>query len=499
VYELKVTGGQVIDGTGAEPRECEVAVSGGKVTAVAHDVGPARGVIEADGLYVAPGFIDPHSHACHEGMGSILHAPTAPSAVLQGVTTIVTGMCGYSPLEIGSHLDTVAENGAALNYALAIGHNSVRKHVMDLRAEAPTVGELDQMRALVAAGMRQGAVGLSTGLWYVPGAYAETDEVVALAKVAAEHGGLYASHVRSENAEKGPAALEEAIEVGRRAEITVQVAHLKAAERPAWGQGPERLAILERAREEGVDIQADAYPYTASATNLNVCLPPEAFEGDGLAENLKDPVRAAEFKAHATGRLERIGGPDHVLVAAAYHKPAIGARLDKVSAELGMAPEDAIIDLILGGPTSAIYFVMDQADVDSIIAHPLVMIGSDSSVRRPGEGVCHPRTWGTFPKVLARYARELGTLSWGTAVAKMTSQSARQFGLQGRGVLQPGAWADIVIFDPKNVQDHASYDDPHAAPAGIHRVLVNGETVAADGRITGALPGRVVRGRQEHR
>ncbi|HJN14062.1 MAG TPA: amidohydrolase family protein [Armatimonadota bacterium] len=495
MHELKIVGGSVIDGSGAEPRECEIAVDSGRVTEVGPDVGPSDRLINAAGMYVSPGFIDPHSHACHEGLGSILHAPTAPSAVLQGVTSIVTGMCGYSPLEIGHHLDAVAENQTALNYCLAIGHNSIRRHVMDHRASAPTAGELDSMKALTAAGMRQGAVGLSSGLWYVPGAYAEIDEVAELAKVAAEHGGIYASHVRSEDAETGPAALDEAIEIGRRAHIPVQIAHLKAAERPAWGQGSERLAILERARADGVDVQADAYPYTASATNLNVMLPPEAFEGDGLAAKLDDAAMVSKFREHMEARLDRIGGTDRVLITAAYLSNAVGRRLNEVAEDVGLDAYDVVVDLILGGPTSAIYFVMDQADVDTIVTNPLVMIGSDSSVRRVGEGMCHPRTWGTFPKVLARYARELGTLSWGQAVAKMTGQSAAQFGLVDRGVLREGAWADVVIFDPKAIADHAAYDDPHQAPSGVRQVLVNGETVALDGLVTGALPGHVIRGR----
>jgi len=496
LHELKISGAQVVDGTGVPPREAEVAISGGRVMGVAADVGAARQVVEADGLYLAPGFIDVHSHADGEGVGSILHAPTAPSAILQGVTTVVAGMCGFSPLQIGAHLDAVAQKGTAVNYALMIGHNGVRKEVMGLCAEAPSAGELARMRALVAVGMRQGARGLSTGLWYVPGAYAATEEIVELAKVAAELGGLYASHLRSENAETGPQALEEAIEIGRQAGAAVQVAHLKAAERPAWGQGPARLKMLEEARAEGADIHADAYPYDASATNLNVLLPAEAFEGEGLAPKLTDPAQAREFRAHIVGRMERIGGPDHVLIALAAARPeAAGRRLDQVAGELGVSPEDAVIELVLGGNTSAIYFGMDQADVDAILVHPLVMIGSDSSVRSPGEGVCHPRTCGTFVRVLARYARELGGLDWGTAVHKMTGLPAVKFGLGDRGVIRAGAWADVVLFDPQTVGDHATYDDPHAAPSGIRRVLVNGEVVVEEGRIVGVLPGQVLRRR----
>ncbi len=497
MHELKIAGGQVIDGTGAAPRPAEVGVSGGRITDVAEEVGPARAVIEADGLYVAPGFIDAHSHADGEGVGSLLHAPEAPSAILQGVTTVIAGMCGFSPLLTGAHLDAVAEKGAVLNLGVMIGHNSIRKEVLGLHAGAPTPTQLTAMRDLVAAGMRQGARGLSTGLWYVPGAYARIEEIVALARVAAEFGGVYASHLRSENAETGPAALAEAIEIGRQAQIPVEVAHLKAAERPAWGQGPARLAMLEQARAEGVDIHADAYPYDASSTNLNVLLPAEAFEEDGLRAKLADPARAREYRAHIADRLERIGGPDRVIVALAAARPeAAGRRLGQLAAEVGQSAEDLVIDLVVGGHTSAIYFSMDQADVDMIVEHPLVMIGSDSSVRRPGEGVCHPRTWGTFVRVLARYARERKTLAWGEAIHRMTGLPARKFGLTDRGVLQPGAWADLVLFDPQAVQDRATYDDPHAAPSGIRRVLVNGETVVVDGEIGQARPGQVLRKRQ---
>lgn len=493
MHELKIVGGSVIDGTGAPPRESEIAVSGGRITALSDDVGAAHRTIDAGGLSIAPGFVDPHTHASGEGIGAILNAPTAPSATSQGVTTIISGMCGYSPLEIGTHLDAVAEKGAALNYAVVVGHNSIRSHVMEQRAGPPTSAELDRMRALIANGIKQGAFGMSTGLWYVPGAYAQTDELVELAKVAAEHGGLYASHIRSENAETGPAALEEAIEIGRQARIPVQVAHLKAADRPAWGQGPERLAMIERGRAEGVDVHADAYPYDASATNLNVLMPAEAFEGNGLEANISDPKRLRECKEYILRRLGRIGGTDRVLITAASDSDVVGNRLDEASKKLSTSPEDLVIKLVLAGYTSAIYFGLNQDDVDAIITHPLVMIGSDSSVRAPGEGICHPRTWGTFPRVLARYVRESGALEWGEAVAKMTSRPAAKFGLRDRGVVEEGAWADLVIFDAEKIVDTATYDAPHGAPLGIRQVLVNGVPVVVDGEVSGKLPGQVLR------
>lgn len=493
MHELTIVAGSLIDGTGAGPREAAIAVNGGRITAVGDGVGPSHRTIDADGLFIAPGFIDPHTHASGDGTGAILNAPTAPSATSQGVTTIISGMCGYSPLEIGAHLDAVAEKGAALNYGIVIGHNSIRSHVMEQRAGPPTSPELDRMRALVAAGVKQGAFGLSTGLWYVPGAYAKIDELVELAQAAAEQGGLYASHIRSENAETGPAALEEALEIGRRAEIPVQVAHLKAAERPAWGQARERLAMLERGRADGVDVHADAYPYDASATNLNVLLPAEAFEGNGLDDNISDPERLRECKEYILRRLDRIGGADRVLITAAAEPEVVGQRLDEAARKLAAAPEDLVLKLVLAGYTSAIYFGLSQEDVDTIIAHPLVMIGSDSSVRAPGEGMCHPRTWGTFPRVLARYVRGAGVLDWGEAVAKMTSRPAAKFGLRDRGLIKEGAWADLVLFDPETVADRATYDSPHAAPLGIRQVLVNGVAVVADGEVTGELPGRVLR------
>jgi N-acyl-D-aspartate/D-glutamate deacylase len=494
LHELKIAGGWLVDGTGSPPCEGEIAVSGGRISEIAGDVGVAREVIEAEGLFVTPGFIDPHSHACGEGLGSILNAPTAPSAILQGITTVVTGMCGYAPLETGAHLDAIAERGTALNCALMVGHNTIRRHVMELRAEAPTATELDAMRRLVRTGMEQGALGLSSGLWYVPGAYAETEELIELAREAASFGGLYASHLRGENAETGPQALEEAIEIGRQAGVPVQVAHLKAAERPAWGQARQRLERLVRAQAEGVDVHADVYPYDASATSLNVCLPPEAFEGEGLQAKLGEPVKAAQYRAHITGRLERVGGPAQVLITAASRADVVGKRLGEAAKLMALSPEDAIITLVLSGSNGAIYFAMDQADVDEIAAHPLVMVGSDSSVRRPGEGLCHPRTWGTFPRFLARYVRDLGRLNWGGAIHKMTGQPAAKFRLRDRGVLRAGAWADIVVFDPQSIRDRATYEEPHAAPVGIRTVLVNGVRVAVEGEVTGTLPGHVVRG-----
>ncbi|MGQ9732516.1 MAG: N-acyl-D-amino-acid deacylase family protein [Candidatus Zipacnadales bacterium] len=494
MHELKLTGGKIVDGTGAPPKPSDVAINGGRITEIAADVGAAHEVIDARGLFIAPGFIDAHSHACGEGVGSILNAPEAPSAVLQGVTTVVTGMCGYSPLEIGAYYDAVAQQGTAVNCTLLIGHNSIRQEVMGNRAGPPTPEELGEMRRLVRVGMQQGALGLSTGLWYVPGAYADTDEIVELTRELSAFGGIYASHVRSENAATGEAALQEAIEIGRRTGVAVQVAHLKAAERPAWGQGRQRLAILEGGRSQGVDIHADAYPYTASSTSLNVCLPPEAFEGEGLAAKLRNPQQAQAYRTHIAQRLERIGGPQRVLVVSAARPGLAGKRLHEAAQDMGLHPVEAILELVRLGPNSAIYFVMDQADVDEIITHPLVMIGSDAGVRRPGEGHCHPRTWGTFPRVLRRYVRELGRLQWSEAIRKMTAQTARKFRLRDRGVVRKGAWADLVLWDPESVADRATFEDPHQPPVGIHMVLVNGQRVAVNGELTGARPGMVIRG-----
>jgi N-acyl-D-aspartate/D-glutamate deacylase len=402
-------------------------------------------------------------------------------------------MCGFSPLAIAPHLDGITGQGAAVNYAVCIGHNTVRHHVMERRAGPPTPGELDHMRALVRQGLEQGALGLSTGLWYVPGVYAQLDEVVALVREVRPFGGVYASHVRSENATSGLEAIDEAVEVGRRADVPVQIAHLKAAEQAAWGQGRLRLERLERAQAAGIDVHADAYPYDASATSLNVCLPPEAFEGEGLKSRLDDPASARAYREHIRRRLANVGGPSQVLVTSARRTEVAGRRLDEAARILGLSVESAVLELVLAGPNSAIYFSMDQRDVDEIICHPLVMIGSDSSVRRVGEGLCHPRTWGTFPRTLARYVRQQGRLNWGGAIHKMTGQTAAKFGLRDRGVLRPGAWADVVLLDPHCVEDRATYGAPHAAPAGIHLVLVNGVPVVRDGQVTGALPGQVIR------
>lgn len=494
MYDLKIVGGGVVDGSGAPPCECEVAIEGGRIAEVASGVGLAREVIDAEGLLVAPGFIDSHSHACGDGVGSVLHTPTADSAVLQGVTTIVAGMCGYSPIQTGVHYDKVAATGCAVNFALLIGHNSVRRHVMEQRAGAPTAGEMRRMRSLVRSAMEQGALGLSSGLWYVPGAYAKTEELIELAREVRPYGGLYATHVRGENAETGLEALGEAIAIGFEAGVPVQVAHLKAAERPAWGQAKMRLERLERAYAQGLNIHADAYPYAASATGLEVCLPPEAFEGDGLTPRLTDAQRLRRYYEHIRIRLERLGGPQSVLITAARRSDVAGKRLDEAAKIMGLSPEEAILNLIVAGQTSAIYFSMDQDDVDQVLVHPLVMIGSDSGVRRPGEGMCHPRTWGTFPRMLARYVRELGRLSWAEAILKMTSQPAAKFRLRDRGIIRQGAWADLVLLDPRTIRDEATYEDPHAAPTGIRAVLVNGQRVVEDGKITGELPGHVIRG-----
>jgi len=494
MHDVIIVNGRLVDGTGAPATEADLALQDGRIAAIGSALGAARQTVDAAGLIVAPGFIDPHNHADSMGHGGIAEVPAAPNFLPQGVTTVIGGNCGLSPVDLADHFARVQAGEPAINYGCLIAHGSVRQRVMGNAMEAPGAQRLDEMRDWVAAALEAGAVGLSSGLWYAPGVYAETGELVELARIAADYGRLYTSHIRNERIGTGETAIAEAIEIGRRAGVPVEISHFKCAEQPAWGRATSRLRMLEEARAGGLDVNADAYPYTASSTGLGVLLPAEAHEGEGAPAKLGDPALRAAYREHVRGEIADGGGADRILLTRVQPRTELGGkRLDEVAQQMGLAPENAVLEILEHGTASAIYFMMDQADVDTIVEHPLILIGSDGSLQIPGDGSCHPRSWGTFARVLGRYARERATLSWEQAVHKMTGMTAAKFGLKGRGVLAEGNWADVVVFDPATIADRATYDDPHQPPAGIAHVFVNGRLALSGGHPTGARAGQVLR------
>lgn len=503
-FDVLIRGGTVIDGTGAARYRADVALKGDRVALVSReavDGARAARVIDATDRIVAPGFIDVHAH-----LDPLPQLPGAESAVRQGVTTALGGPDGGSPLPLGPYLAARAGQRIGINVGYLVGHNTVRQRVMGVVNRAPTAEELARMRRLVAEGMADGAFGLSTGLRYLPGNFAKTDEVVALARVAADSGGIYTSHLR----EEGLGLIEgvaEAITIGRDARIPVVLTHHKAVGAKMWGASRRTLAMIDSARAAGIDVMADVYPYTATSTALRVLIPTWAFDGgdSAFARRVRDAaLRDSIERGIVFNILNDRGGGDlaRVQFSNVRWQPALNGRtLADWARERGLEPTPEngaklVIDGELKGGASMIYHVLDEADVQRILRHPHVMVGSDGRLSAPGPASPHPRAYGTFPRVLGHYARDLKLFPLETAVYKMTGQSAARLGLAGRGVLRDGAYADVVVFDPATVADRSTFADPHQYPAGITHVFVNGIAAVDGGRFTDARSGRVLtRGR----
>ncbi|MGH7264084.1 MAG: N-acyl-D-amino-acid deacylase family protein [Candidatus Rokuibacteriota bacterium] len=530
MLDLKLAGGMVVDGAGGPRFRADVGVRDDAIAAVG-DLArePAGLTLDARGRVLAPGFIDMHSHSDWRLWAN----RRAESKVRQGVTTEVVGNCGFSPApvaaafrddlmgfalylppgmdftwrSVGQYLERFEQDGCAVNVIQLVGHGTLRIAVLGFARRAPTASELDAMRRLTAESLEGGAWGLATGLIYAPGSFAETTEIVALAREAGRRGGFYASHIRGEGATLLD-AVAEAIRIGREGALPVQVSHLKAAGRLQWGTVGQALDLIGSARREGLDVLADAYPYTASSTTLRTLLPDWALEGgvDTMLGRLADPPTRARIAADidaGTGGRENFAanvGWDGIMIALARSRPdAEGRRLSEVARAWGVPATEAALRLIEveRGKAYMILFQLDEADVRQVLADPHVMVGSDGSALAVtgdlGQGSPHPRSYGTFPRVLGRYARDEGVLTLEQALHKMTGLPARRLGLADRGVIRSGAKADLVVFDPATVADRATYEAPHQYPRGIEHVVVNGRVVVRDGEHTGALPGRVLR------
>ncbi|WP_018350475.1 N-acyl-D-amino-acid deacylase family protein [Longispora albida] len=520
MHDLILRGGTVHDGLGSEPVTADVAVSGDRVAAVGRDLGAAQRVIDVTGLAVAPGFVDPHSHS---DMVPLMAEPQ-PFKLLQGVTTEIAGNCGYSFAPLGEaaaahghdlltdisagqpvvartfkeYLAEVAAAGPANNIGVLAGHNTLRLNVAGMEPGLPP-GGLARMQGLLAEAFEAGAIGLSSGLIYPPGCYAGTGELVELAKVAHAYGLPYATHLRNEDRDL-LAALGEAIEIGRRARVRVQISHCKAAGRAQHGSAGQLLAALRAARVSGVDIRGDVYPYLAGGTFLSALLPNEAHAGGvhALRSRLLDPAGRAALLAAATDPAAAAGtgfwrevGPGDVLVTSHANRPdAVGRTIALLAAEDAADPWDIACELIATDPSAGMVLtMMAEEDVRVLLADPLTSIGSDNGMPY---GLQHPRTWGCFPHFLGEYVRELGLVSLPEAIRKMTSASAGQFGLTGRGWLGPGSVADIAVFDPATIGHPGTYLTPDTRPAGVHCVLLGGQVAVADGSFTGIRAGQVV-------
>jgi N-acyl-D-amino-acid deacylase len=524
--EWTIRGGTILDGEGGS-RRADVAVAAGRIRRLAPTLPPAARDVSAAGLYVSPGFIDIH---CHSEYAAFVY-PRAESKVLAGVTTDVSGNCGSSPfplegeflqrrqaewrhygLEIDWHTPRqfYARAEAApssVNRAMLAGHGAIRAAVVGYAGRPTDAAERRRMRALLEEALEAGAFGLSSGLLYPPGCYADVDELSDLAGVTTAAGGYYTSHIRSE----GSALLEaidEFLEVLRRSGARGQLSHLKAAGAANWHKTAQALDRLRQARAEGLAVTADRYPYLASMTDLDSMLLPDwAVEGGREAElaRLSDPATRRKLMGEILARHGEADYFDRILIAEvtpAGPKDPVGKTLRQVAEAAGREPLEAAFDLIVLHNTqvAAIHFSMSEDNLRAILAEPYVSIGSDSSLRHlpaaeaeAGSGLAHPRAYGTPARFLGTYVREARLMDWPEAIRRMTGLPADVVGLPDRGRLRDGAWADLVVFDPKTIADRATYQRPAVAPAGIRHVFVNGEQVVADGRHTGATPGRVLR------
>ncbi|WP_344108026.1 D-aminoacylase [Kribbella alba] len=520
-----ITGGLVIDGTGAEAAPATILIDGGRITGVlpaGAEVPPGLEVIDAGGNIVAPGFIDLHSHADFSAEAS----PEAITQLHQGVTTLVTGNCGWSPFPItdleqlragtaflapentwswrdgGGFADALNGVGLAINLALQVGHSALRLAVLGGAERAPSEAELEQMQALLRKAAEQGAVGFSTGLIYAPGTFAGAPEVAALVATAAECGLLYSTHIRNEGA-RLLEALDEAIEAARAGGARLQVSHLKAMGPANHGKVHAALERLDQARAEGLDVACDVYPYTASSTTLTARLPTWTMEGGtaGLLARLCDPAER-ERVADAVREqaiLDPGNDPGNVVIASlppGRYEDCRGLSLAEIARRDGVDGAEAALRVLEHheAAVSVVNHGMSEDDVVAVLRHPWTSVASDGWILRPtGSGHPHPRSFGTFPRVLGRYVRDQEVLTLREAIRRMTSLPASRLGLDDRGVVRPGAVADLVVLDPQRIADRSTYDDPWQLSVGVEHVLVAGEPVLRDAVPTGLRPGRVLR------
>ena len=490
--DLLIRGGTVVDGTGAPARAADVGIRGDRIAfvgdAAAANVTATR-TLDATGLIVAPGFIDPHTHTTGDLSSAERHANL--DYLMQGVTTVVTGNDGSSPLDIGAKLAQWTQGGIGPNAALFIGEGSVRLKVMGMSDARPTAMQVDSMRSLVARGMKEGALGLSSGLYYAPGSFASTDEVVELAKVAAQYGGVYDTHMRDESSYNIGlvGAVDEAIRIGREAHVPVHISHIKALGVDVWGESDTVIALIDSARASGVKVSGCQYPYTASGTSIGASLLPrwaEAGGRDSLLERMRDSATHARLETDMLENLRRRGGAEALLITGGGDSTLTGKTLAQVAAARKLSPIDAALEIVRNGDAGVASFNMKESDIDNFMVQPWVATCSDGS-----DG--HPRKYGTFPRKLREYVYKRHLLTLEQAVRVSSELTAETLHLDGRGTLSEGNYADVIAFDPTTVSDRSTYEEPRLLATGMLYVFVNGKLAVDQGEYTGALPGRALK------
>jgi len=511
-YDLIIRNARVVDGTGSPWYRSDVGIRGDEIATIARRIdAPSTRTVDAADQVVAPGFIDIHVHA-FGGAGSpptplpIVEVPTADNYIRQGVTTLIAGPDGFSPIPLEPVLDLIAKTGIVPNLGTFVGHGSIREAVFGRVNRAPTPDELERMRALVRDAMEDGAFGLSTGLFYVPATFSKTDEIVELARVAGQLGGIHISHMRDEEVDI-EASVRETIAVGELGGLPTQVTHHKTIGKKSWGKTVETLRLMDDARQRGVDVTVDLYPYTASATSISAALMPTwAQEGtrEDVLKRLRDAAtRRKVLVATMQILLDGRGGGDarNVMVSRCDWNPSFaGKRLDEVARMRGKPGSiedaaDTALWLVESGDCGGIYFAISEDDIQRVLRHPASMVGSDGQVVVFGRASPHPRSYGTFARVLGRYVRDLKILTLEDAIRKMSSYPAQRLGLRDRGVLRERMKADVVILDPAAVRDLSTFEQPHQYAQGVSLVVINGQVAFENGAITSARPGRILHGR----
>lgn len=500
-FDTKIINGKIIDGTGNPWFTGDVGIKDGRITKIGNlENSHAKSIIDASELIVSPGFIDPHTHA----LRGIFDVPNAESSLLQGITTLTEGNDGASPYPIDEHYAAISERKISPNWSTFVGHGTIRRKVMGLADRKPTDEEITKMKELLHEAMQDGALGISTGLFYVPGSFAETDEIIELSKVVANYGGIYISHIREETS-KLIDSVNETIRIGEESGIPVQITHHKVMGVENWGLSKESLRLVDEARARGIDVTIDQYPYTASQTGLKALIPQWAQEDgdDRMIQRIKSPETRNIIKNEVINKIlyGRGGGhPKNIFISRNSWDPSMtGKNLAQLTQEAGLepTPENAaeiVFDILEKGYVTAVYHAINPDDVDRIMQHPATAIGSDGPLGIFGEGTPHPRQYGAFARVLGYYVRDRRILTLEQAIRKMSSQSAKRLGIQDRGLIATGFFADIAIFDPDKIKDKATFENPHQYAVGMKHVLVNGEIVVLDGKHTGNRPGKIIHG-----
>jgi N-acyl-D-amino-acid deacylase len=499
-YDIIIRNGKIIDGTGNSWYYADVAVKDGKIAAIGRlQHITAIKEIDAQGLIVSPGFIDVHGHI----ESGLFENPTATNYIYDGVTTVITGNCGGSAEELKKFFIRVDSLKPSINVASLVGHNTVRRQVMGLANRLASAEEQKKMEELVALAMKEGAVGLSTGLIYLPGMYSNTEEVVGLAKSAARYNGVYASHIRNEES-KVVEAINEAINIGMQANIPVQISHFKVSHRANWGRSKETLPLIEAARREGYDVTIDQYPYTASSTNLGVRLPDWALAGgqDSLKARIQDPLLHKRIIDDMLTQLKEYKYKNYSYAVVASHAADTtlnGKNISEINKLKGRKPKakeeaETILDMMMAGGAQMVYHGMHENDIRFFMQYPFNMVGADAGVPTPGKGMPHPRAYGTNARVLGKYVRDEKIITMEEAIRRMTSLAAQKFQLKNRGLLKEGYAADIVIFNEAEVNDKATFENPHQYSVGFKYMLINGQLIMDNGIHTGVRSGGSLKG-----